>query len=74
MSFDDQRPRRRRGRSDRQHDQREPDFKDAAFCSPLLRESWEAGAPLNWLEFITGTRMARPESTNEDVPSAAAGG
>ena len=33
------------------------DLRAAALDSPLLRESWSDGSPLNWLEFITGCKM-----------------
>ena len=48
---------------------------DAAITSPLLRETWRAGSPLNWLEFITGACMARPtEDDEEEGLRSAAGG
>lgn len=72
MSFDDQQTRRKGSR--RRSERREPDLRDAALRSPLLRERWQIGSPLNWLEFITGTRMARPGDVEEDAHSTAAGG
>ena len=46
------------------HDSRgqraQPTLQAASLGSPFFRESWSAGAPLNWLEFVERGRAEKP--------------
>lgn len=36
-----------------------PNLQAAALGAPIFRESWSAGAPLNWVEFVERARAGR---------------
>jgi len=40
----------------------------AALGSPMFQESWTAGSPLNWIEFVTRWEERRRPSRTYDAP------
>jgi hypothetical protein len=64
----------RNGRKVNGHQQRsdrgQPSLQTAALGSPMFEESWTAGSPLNWCEFVERFEARRSLDDPEDVLDA----
>jgi hypothetical protein len=50
-------------------DRDQPSLQAAALGSPMFEESWNAGSPLNWCEFVERWESRRSPDDPEDAVS-----